>query len=182
MERIGRGQVLVSLTGQQSRRLEIRSVEARSTVDLCCRVSTNKASSIFLGLALKENVYVRFMSPSMVVNKVRLSDRLSYKRTFSLSFFLMSNNLEGRSFVGDTFATKAGYLEVAELNDLIVIFPQVSPSLVLPTNPMGCWDWWGYSSLSYATKSASQMSGVKKMIDTVRTINKLMIKSVWFEK
>ena len=84
----------------------------------------------------------------------------------------------GRYYVEEIFATKAGYLEVAELNNIIVVFPQVVPSLAWPTNPMGCWDWWGYSSLSYATKTAPQMSGVKKMIDTVRSINKAMVASV----
>ncbi|CAF1344148.1 unnamed protein product [Rotaria sordida] len=77
---------------------------------------------------------------------------------------------QGKSFAGDIFATKAGYLEVAELNNIIVIFPQVRRSLILPTNPMGCWDWWGYSHVYYATQRAPQMAGVKNMIDTVRTI------------
>ncbi|CAF3457702.1 unnamed protein product [Rotaria socialis] len=80
---------------------------------------------------------------------------------------------QGKSVVGDVFATKAGYLEVAELNNIIVIFPQVVKSLMLPTNPMGCWDWWGYSSIYYATQDAPQMSGVKNMIDTVRMIKKV---------
>jgi hypothetical protein len=78
---------------------------------------------------------------------------------------------QGKSVVGDVFVREAGYLEVAELNNIIVIFPQVRGSLVFPTNPMGCWDWWGYSSVSYATKSGPQMSGIKKMIDTLRMIN-----------
>ena len=72
----------------------------------------------------------------------------------------------------DVFVRKAGYLEVAELNNLIVIFPQVRSSLVLPTNPMGCWDWWGYTKKNFSTRDGPQMSGVKKMIDTVRMINK----------
>ena len=80
----------------------------------------------------------------------------------------------GKYYVGDTFATKAEYLEVAELNNLIVVLPQVAQSLMFPTNPMGCWDWWGYISLFYTTKSAPQMSSVKKIIDTVRFINKAM--------
>ncbi|CAF3895029.1 unnamed protein product [Rotaria sp. Silwood2] len=85
---------------------------------------------------------------------------------------------ERKYYVDDVFATKAGYLEVAELNNLIVVFPQVAPTMFLPTNPMGCWDWWGYSSLSYATKTAPQIVGVKKMIDTVRLINQAMVASV----
>jgi poly(3-hydroxybutyrate) depolymerase len=78
---------------------------------------------------------------------------------------------QGRSFVGDTFATKAGYLEVAELNNIIVVFPQILKSTIFPTNPMGCWDWWGYSSVYYPTRHAPQISGIKNMIGTVRMIN-----------
>lgn len=42
--------------------------------------------------------------------------------------------------IGDTFPTKSGYLEVAELNNIVLIFPQTIP--ILPGNPNGCWDWW----------------------------------------
>jgi poly(3-hydroxybutyrate) depolymerase len=78
---------------------------------------------------------------------------------------------QGKSFVGDVFAKKAGYLEVAELNDIIVLFPQILQSSFSPQNPNGCFDWWGYGSTNYANKLGPQMSGVKKMIDTVRAIN-----------
>ena len=77
----------------------------------------------------------------------------------------------GKSFIGDVFAKKAGYLEVAELNDIIVVFPQVIQSSLNPQNPNGCFDWWGYGSVNYANKLGPQMSGIKKMIDTVRAIN-----------
>ena len=77
----------------------------------------------------------------------------------------------GKAYVDDIFVRKAGYLEVAELNNLIVIFPQVRSSLLSPINPMGCWDWWGYTNKSFSTKTGPQMAGVKKMIDTVRMIN-----------
>ncbi|CAF3968254.1 unnamed protein product [Adineta steineri] len=78
---------------------------------------------------------------------------------------------QGKSFVGDVFAKKAGYLEVAELNDIIVLFPQILQSSLNPQNPNGCFDWWGYGSTNYANKLGPQMIGVKKMIDTVRGIN-----------
>lgn len=57
------------------------------------------------------------------------------------------------------------------MNDLIVVFPQIKESLVLPTNPMGCWDWWGYSSLYYSTQDGPQVSSIKKIVDTIRIIN-----------
>jgi hypothetical protein len=62
-------------------------------------------------------------------------------------------------------------LEVAELNDIIVLFPQILQSSFSPQNPNGCFDWWGYGSVNYANKLGPQMSGIKKMIDTVRGIN-----------
>lgn len=43
--------------------------------------------------------------------------------------------------VGNTFALRAGYLEVAEVNNIIVLFPQVVATL---SNPNACFDWWGY--------------------------------------
>jgi hypothetical protein len=62
-------------------------------------------------------------------------------------------------------------LEVAELNDIIVLFPQIAATSFSPQNPNGCFDWWGYGSVNYANKLGPQMSSIKKMIDTVRGIN-----------
>ena len=84
--------------------------------------------------------------------------------SFSLSSFV------GKHYVGDVFVRKASYLEVAELNNIIVLFPQVVPSIIDPINPQGCWDWWGYTSKQFATKIGPQMIGVKKMIDTVQML------------
>lgn len=82
---------------------------------------------------------------------------------------------QGKANVDDVFARKAGYLEVAELNNLIVLFPQVRSSLLFPINPMGCWDWWGYTKNNFATKNGPQMLAVKSMIDTVRMINQAIV-------
>jgi hypothetical protein len=62
-------------------------------------------------------------------------------------------------------------LEVAELNHIIILFPQIVPTFLNPQNPEGCWDWWGYGSPDYANKLGIQMAGVKKMVDTLRAIN-----------
>ena len=98
-----------------------------------------------------------------------------------LFYFIISKRnlfLIGKHYVGDVFATKAGFLEVAELNNLIIIFPQVRPSLVLPTNPMGCWDWWGYTTKDFANKFGPQMIGVKRMIETVQKLNNAIVNTV----
>jgi poly(3-hydroxybutyrate) depolymerase len=43
--------------------------------------------------------------------------------------------------MGNIYTVHAGYLEVAELNDIIVLFPQAIQQTI--SNPQGCWDWWG---------------------------------------
>ena len=47
------------------------------------------------------------------------------------------------------FARNAGYNEVGELNNIIIIYPQATPTNA--TNPYGCWDWWGYTVSYYGT-------------------------------
>ncbi|XP_071479622.1 poly(3-hydroxybutyrate) depolymerase-like [Diadema antillarum] len=68
--------------------------------------------------------------------------------------------------VGDAFTTNAGYNEVAELNNIIVIYPQTIAS-AMRGNPNACWDWWGYASISYACNLAPQMQFMKAIIDRV---------------
>ncbi|HET9692991.1 MAG TPA: hypothetical protein VFP48_01310 [Steroidobacteraceae bacterium] len=70
---------------------------------------------------------------------------------------------QGVADVGDAFARRAGYLEVAEANRIVVLFPQVKPTL-LPLNPLGCWDWWGYEGEDYATRDGRQVAAVRAMI------------------
>jgi len=70
-------------------------------------------------------------------------------------------------FVGDAFAAGAGYNEWAEANDLLVLYPQVAISKTAPSNPQGCWDWWGYTGESYATKSGPQIAVIKATLDSL---------------
>lgn len=67
--------------------------------------------------------------------------------------------------VGDAFAAGAGYNEWAEANKLLVLYPQVASSKIAPMNPMGCWDWWGYTDDNYATKAGAQLQVVKATLD-----------------
>jgi hypothetical protein len=72
--------------------------------------------------------------------------------------------LQGYHFVGDQFIMHAGYNDVAELNNIIVIYPQVAPSDI-PLNPKGCFDWFGYTSFTeYHVKHGPQMNAIKRMI------------------
>ena len=71
---------------------------------------------------------------------------------------------QGVAGVGDAFVRRAGYLEVAAANRIVVLFPQVKPT-TLPLNPMGCWDWWGYEGEDYATRAGRQVAAVRAMVD-----------------
>ncbi len=67
--------------------------------------------------------------------------------------------------VGDAFARGAGYNEWAESNNLLVLYPQVASSKLMPMNPLGCWDWWGYTSEDYANQNGAQVRAIKSLLD-----------------
>jgi len=69
--------------------------------------------------------------------------------------------MQAEESVGDAFHAGAGFNRWAETNRLIVLYPQVNRSA---SNPFGCWDWWGYSSVDYARKSAPQMKAIMAMV------------------
>lgn len=62
--------------------------------------------------------------------------------------------MQSREQLGDVFAASSGYLPWAEANGIVLAFPQVNPS---PRNPLGCWDWWGYSSDAFLDQDGTQM-------------------------
>jgi poly(3-hydroxybutyrate) depolymerase len=70
---------------------------------------------------------------------------------------------QGASFVKDAFVRRAGYLEVAAANRIVLLFPQVKESFQ-PLNPNGCWDWWGYEGEDYATQRGPQIAAVRAMV------------------
>ena len=74
---------------------------------------------------------------------------------------------QSTEFVGDTYARHAGYNEWASTNDLLILYPQVAKSSVAPINPLGCWDWWGYTGEDYAARSGAQMSVVTMLVDAI---------------
>ena len=78
---------------------------------------------------------------------------------------------QGEDQVGRRFVEGAGYNAWAETNRLVVLYPQAvarnglaAGSMRWMYNPKGCWDWWGYSAVDYATRNAPQMVAVRKMI------------------
>ncbi|KAL4439544.1 hypothetical protein ABPG74_003946 [Tetrahymena malaccensis] len=71
--------------------------------------------------------------------------------------------------VGTQYVTLTGLNEYAESNNIIVLYPQAKKSQLMPSNPNGCFDWWGYTdtlptSLKYATKEGKQMKAIYTMI------------------
>jgi hypothetical protein len=72
--------------------------------------------------------------------------------------------LMGKHKEGDKYARNAGYNEVGELNDIIILYPQ---AVAYGTNGNGCWDWWGYTVNFYATKGANQPLATIRMVDKV---------------
>ncbi len=69
--------------------------------------------------------------------------------------------------VGDAVARGAGFNEWAETNRLLVMYPQVKSSKLAPMNPMGCFDWWGYTSEDYATQAGPQIAAIKALMDSL---------------
>jgi poly(3-hydroxybutyrate) depolymerase len=78
---------------------------------------------------------------------------------------------QGASKIGNLFYETTGYNELADSNNIIVLYPQVSGSKSL-FNMEGCWDFWGYSSplqalglVDFYSKQAPQMAATKAMLD-----------------
>eukprot|EP00756_Hemistasia_phaeocysticola_P006196 Hpha_TRINITY_DN13725_c0_g1::TRINITY_DN13725_c0_g1_i1::g.142208::m.142208 len=69
--------------------------------------------------------------------------------------------------VTTTYVSETGINEWAETNAIIVVYPQTVRSLVVPYNPNGCFDWWGYVDENFATRSAPQMAAVNRMVHAV---------------
>jgi predicted esterase len=64
--------------------------------------------------------------------------------------------------IGEEYVTSTGYNRWADSNQIIVLYPQIRHEF--PANPDGCWDWFGYSGATYATKAGPQMAVVRAML------------------
>jgi poly(3-hydroxybutyrate) depolymerase len=73
---------------------------------------------------------------------------------------------QSRELIGNIFANSAGYNEWAEANDLIVLYPQATATSSMGLfNPLGSWDWWGYTGQDYAMRSGRQMKAISEMVN-----------------
>ena len=71
---------------------------------------------------------------------------------------------------GNRYVTSTGYNEIAESNDIIVLYPQAEGTdNGQIQNPDGCWDWWGYSCKNaqalYYSRDAVQIKAIHAMLD-----------------
>ena len=76
--------------------------------------------------------------------------------------------------IGTQYVELTGYNEVAETNNLVILYPQAKSNML--KNPNGCWDWWGYAGAEYANQGGSQVKVVKD------TISKLQSGSITLEQ
>jgi poly(3-hydroxybutyrate) depolymerase len=68
--------------------------------------------------------------------------------------------------IGTEYVKNAGYLEWAETNNIIVLFPQAAKA-DLHENPEACFDWWGYVDSDYAFKTSKQMTTFRNMLSAL---------------
>jgi hypothetical protein len=69
--------------------------------------------------------------------------------------------------IGMKYVENTGYNGLAEANNIVILYPQTIASQLSPSNPNGCWDWWGYLGSNYALKTGAQTKFIKEMIDYV---------------
>ena len=62
------------------------------------------------------------------------------------------------------YVEQTGLNRWADDNQIVVLYPQTKKSLLMPMNPQGCWDWWGYTGDQYATKNGPQLKAVDALI------------------
>jgi poly(3-hydroxybutyrate) depolymerase len=74
---------------------------------------------------------------------------------------------QSSELVGDAVARGAGFNEWAESNRLLVLYPQVKSSKLAPVNPLGCFDWWGYTGDRYATREGAQVQVIAALMAAI---------------
>ncbi len=72
--------------------------------------------------------------------------------------------------VDDAYAAQSGFNRWAASNQMIVLYPQVATSSIMPMNPQACWDWWGYTNSDYANKQGPQIKAVYEMMKNLPTL------------
>jgi len=65
----------------------------------------------------------------------------------------------------DIVYARLGYNRWADSNRIIMLYPQVDKTAVAEGNPLGCWDWWGYSEpFGFQLRHGLQIDAVRRMV------------------
>jgi len=78
--------------------------------------------------------------------------------------------LDNVDAVGQWFINGTGLNKWADTNKIVILYPQTIATVASPTNPEGCWDWWGYNdpfTTVYDTNQGAQMMMIKAMMDWI---------------
>jgi predicted esterase len=69
--------------------------------------------------------------------------------------------------VDDKFVRYAGYNQWADVNNIIVLYPQTTSTFM--RNPRACWNWFDFNrdDPEYASKNGRQMLAIRAMIDRI---------------
>ena len=79
--------------------------------------------------------------------------------------------------MGEEFVRHGGYNEVGDLNNIIILYPQVDKRL-MSANPEGCWDWWGYTGLTFGK---SPLHRVKRHIFVIICFSSGKTQSMYYQ-
>lgn len=74
--------------------------------------------------------------------------------------------------IGTELIENSGFNRWAESNGIVVLYPQIEKSFAAPMNPLGCWDWWGYTGANYLDRGGAQLSAVERMVRTLAAKSK----------
>ncbi len=69
--------------------------------------------------------------------------------------------------IGLQFVSNTGYNQWAESNNIVVLYPQTKNSNMMPFNPQGCWDWWGYTDENYANRQGKQIMAIEALVEHI---------------
>ena len=72
-----------------------------------------------------------------------------------------------RTKVGTQYVEHTGLNEWGEANNIVILYPQIVASDLVPLNPQGCFDWWGYAGDNYGVRSGPQMQVIRSMISAL---------------
>jgi len=62
------------------------------------------------------------------------------------------------------YVTNTGFNKWADVNNIVVLYPQTHITEVFPANPAGCWDWWGFDGKNYDINTGTQMQAIYAML------------------